>query len=227
MAVYTEVTDAALMAFLQDYDLGQVLSFKGIAGGVENTNYALHTQKGQFILTLYEKRVAEADLPFFIGLMDHLAATGFPCPQPVRNRQGQALARLANRPAAMVTFLDGLDVKQPGADLCEEAGRAMARLHLAAQGFAITRVNTLAPHGWPALVEAGRAGANGVEPGLERLITTSWPPSNRPGRPAFQRVSSTPTCFPTTCFSSTANCPASSISTSPATITWPTTSPSR
>ncbi|MEO1397881.1 MAG: homoserine kinase [Pseudomonadota bacterium] len=171
MAVYTEVTDAALTAFLNDYDLGQVLSFKGIAGGVENTNYMLHTQEGQFILTLYEKRVAEADLPFFIGLMDHLAARGFPCPKPVRNRKGEALARLADRPAAVVTFLEGLDVKQPDVALCEEAGSAMARLHQAAEGFAIRRTNALAPRGWTALVEAGRAGADGVEPGLESLIT--------------------------------------------------------
>ncbi|MEM1039734.1 MAG: homoserine kinase [Pseudomonadota bacterium] len=171
MAVYTEVTDAALTAYLQDYDLGAVTSFKGIAGGVENTNYALQTHTGQYILTLYEKRVSQADLPFFIGLMDHLSSAGFPCPKPVRNRAGEALSTLAGRPAAMVSFLEGLDVKHPEAALCEEAGKAMARLHAAAKGFDIHRTNALAPHGWPQLVSASRAGADGVEPGLETLIT--------------------------------------------------------
>ncbi|MEM9677670.1 MAG: homoserine kinase [Pseudomonadota bacterium] len=171
MAVYTEVTDAALTAYLEDYELGAVTSFKGIAGGVENTNYALQTQRGQYILTLYEKRVSEVDLPFFIGLMDHLSSAGFPCPKPVRNRAGEALSTLAGRPAAMVSFLEGLDVKHPDAALCEEAGKAMAKLHAAANGFDICRTNALAPHGWPQLVSASRAGADGVESGLEDLIT--------------------------------------------------------
>ena len=108
MAVYTEVTDEALAAFLANYDLGQVLSFKGIAEGVENSNFLMQTQTGRYILTLYEKRVAEADLPFFIGLMEHLAKKGVTCPQAVRSRDGEALGRLAGRPAAIVTFLDGL-----------------------------------------------------------------------------------------------------------------------
>jgi len=172
MAVYTEVSDAALTAFLQDYDLGQVLSFKGIAGGVENTNYALQTEQGRYILTLYEKRVAESDLPFFIGLMDHLSSAGFPCPHPVLNKKGDALARLADRPAAMVSFLDGLDVKNPDTGLCEEAGIAMAQLHAAAYGFPIERTNALAPQGWPKLAKAGQAGAESIEVGLESLIKT-------------------------------------------------------
>ena len=113
MAVYTEVTDEALAAFLADYDLGQVSSFKGIAEGVENSNFLMQTQTGRFILTLYEKRVAQADLPFFIGLMEHLAKKGVTCPQPVRSRNGEALGRLAGRPAAIVTFLDGLWIRRP------------------------------------------------------------------------------------------------------------------
>jgi len=108
MAVYTEVADDQLRAFLTAYDLGTVLSFKGIAEGVENSNYMLQTERGTYILTLYEKRVARKDLPFFLGLMDHLAASGFPCPTPVHGKDGLVLRELSKRPAAIVTFLSGL-----------------------------------------------------------------------------------------------------------------------
>ncbi len=106
MAVYTDVDDEELIAFLAGYDLGRLLSCKGIAEGVDNSNFYLHTSAGSFILTLYEKRVREADLPFFLSLMEHLAGKGLTCPQPVKNRSGQALGRLASRPAVIVTFLD-------------------------------------------------------------------------------------------------------------------------
>ena len=182
MAVYTEVSDEALRAFLADYDLGKVLSFKGIAGGVENTNYLLRTERGNFILTLYEKRVAEADLPFFIGLMDHLASRDFACPLPIRNRQGQALGRLENRPAAIISFLEGIEVSHPTIDNCRLAGETMARLHLTAQGFNIQRVNALAPAGWPDLVDSAVDEADSVEKGMADLIVSelaftqqNWP----------------------------------------------------
>src|SRR5512143_3650990 len=108
MAVYTDVTAEDLARFLSVYDIGELLSYKGIAEGVENSNFLVHTGAGNFILTLYEKRVAEGDLPFFLGLMEHLAARGITCPTPVHDRQGKALKRLADRPAAMVTFLAGM-----------------------------------------------------------------------------------------------------------------------
>ena len=97
MAVYTEVSDDALRAFLALYDIGEVISFKGIAEGVENSNFLMRVPGGQYILTLYEKRVRAEDLPFFIGLMEHLARRGVTCPQPVRNRAGSALGELAGR----------------------------------------------------------------------------------------------------------------------------------
>lgn len=166
MAVYTEVADEELSAFLASYDLGQLLSCKGIAEGVENTNYILHTSVGAFILTLYEKRVQEADLPFFLGLMEHLAARGLTCPQPVRNRAGQTLGRLAGRPAVIVTFLEGLSVKRPAAHHCRAVGAALARLHLASEGFAMQRQNALSLAGWPPLFSAAEAEADRVAPGL-------------------------------------------------------------
>jgi homoserine kinase type II len=170
VAVYTEVPDDALAAFVAEYDIGAVLSFKGIAEGVENTNYFLHTEAGNFILTLYEKRVNEADLPFFIHLMEHLAARGLTCPQPLRNRAGESLGRLAGRPAALVTFLEGLSIRRPGPRHCGALGEALARLHEAGRDFGMRRENALSLEGWPPLYEAAKAQADGVAPGLAERI---------------------------------------------------------
>src|ERR1700693_5788969 len=124
MAVYTDVTDEELQQFLAGYNIGGLLAYKGIAEGVENSNFLLHTTDGFFILTLYEKRVAAGDLPFFLGLMEHLAARGITCPQPVKNRQGGVLGKLAGRPAAIVTFLDGLWIRRPNPGHCAAVGEA-------------------------------------------------------------------------------------------------------
>src|SRR5215813_4007217 len=110
MAVYTEVSSEELEKFLAAYDIGRPIACKGIAEGVENSNYLLETERGRFILTLYEKRVNEADLPFFLGLLEHLAARGLPCPLPVKQKNGSAIAKLAHRPAAIVTFLEGMSI---------------------------------------------------------------------------------------------------------------------
>ncbi len=170
MAVYTDVTDEALFAFLASYDLGAVLSFKGIAEGVENSNFLLHCEGGHFILTLYEKRVHAADLPFFIGLMEHLAAKSVSCPLPVKKRDGKALGELAGRPAAVITFLDGVSTRKPKAQHCFETGRALAQLHVAAEGFALSRPNALSLEHWPDLFQSSRAGAEEVSPGLGNEI---------------------------------------------------------
>lgn len=108
MAVYTDVAAENLAGLLAGYDIGELLSYKGIAEGVENSNFLVHTGSGNYILTLYERRVAERDLPFFLGLMEHLASRGITCPQPVKNRAGKVLGKLAGKPAAIVTFLDGV-----------------------------------------------------------------------------------------------------------------------
>ena len=170
MAVYTEVTDEALAAFLAGYDLGRVVSFKGIAEGVENSNFLLRADAGTFILTLYEKRVHEEDLPFFVGLMEHLASRGVTCPQPVRARDGQALGRLAGRAAAIVTFLDGLWIRRPLARHCAAVGEALARMHEAGAGFSLRRPNALSIGGWPALFSVAEPRADEVSPGLAKEI---------------------------------------------------------
>lgn len=182
MAVYTEVSDADLAAFVASYGLGRLLSFKGIAEGVENTNYLVHTDKGPYILTLYEKRVNPADLPFFLGLMDHLAARGLNCPLPVRDLTGNMLGTLAGRPAAIITFLEGVWLRKPEARHCEAVGAALARMHLAGADFSIRRENALGLDGWRPLFERFAAQADEIAPGLSDTISrelasldANWP----------------------------------------------------
>jgi homoserine kinase type II len=166
MAVYTEVSDEALHAFLADYALGHLLAFRGIAEGVENSNYALKTAHGDFILTLYEKRVDPAELPYFLGLMEHLAARGLACPTPVHGRDGQALRVLAGRPAAIVTFLPGVWPRRVRPEHCAPLGRALAEMHVAGAGFSTSRANALGPAGWAPLLEGCRARGDEVQAGL-------------------------------------------------------------
>lgn len=182
MAVYTDVTADDLNEFLAGYDLGELLAYKGIAEGVENSNFLLHTGAGNFILTLYEKRVAEKDLPFFLALMEHLSARGITCPQPVKNRKGLMLGRLAGRPAAIVTFLDGLWIRRPSAAHCAAVGDALARLHLAGANFRQTRANALGIDSWRPLYRQAEGRGDRVRDGLcaeiARELDTleaSWP----------------------------------------------------
>lgn len=156
MAVYTEVGDTELEAFLAEYDIGRAESFKGIAEGVENSNFLLTTTKGQFIVTLYEKRVDPRDLPFFLGLMDHLAARGITCPQPIHGRDGNALRTLAGKPAAITSFLHGMWPRRTTVAHCAPVGEALAALHLAGQDFALRRPNALSVAGWRPLWEGCR-----------------------------------------------------------------------
>ncbi len=173
MAVYTEVSFEDLEVFLAEYDLGAPLSFKGIAEGVENSNYLLQTERGSFILTLYEKRVHAGDLPFFLGLLGYLSARGIACPLPVRSRNGAHSAHLNGRPAALLTFLNGLSLRRPEAAHCAAAGTALAALHEAGKGFPLTRPNALGADGWSALVQACIPRADSVQDGLGALIETA------------------------------------------------------
>jgi homoserine kinase type II len=182
MAVYTEVSDNDLEAFLVDYDLGKLLSYKGIAEGVENSNYLLHVEAGFFILTLYEKRVAQADLPFFLSLLEHLATHGLSCPQPVKARSGHMLGQLAGRPAVIVTFLEGVSSRRPSVKQCSALGGALALLHAASANFKPSRKNALSVQAWPALFEGARLRADEVQQGLAHFIqdelaflTATWP----------------------------------------------------
>jgi homoserine kinase type II len=176
MAVYTDVAADELAEFLGQYDLGDLLSYKGIAEGVENSNFLLHTSQGasqaSFILTLYEKRVARGDLPFFLALMTHLADNGINCPRPVKGRDGEALRELAGRPAAIITFLEGVWPRKPNVAHCAGVGQALAKMHLAGADFAIKRVNALSVSGWRPLFDAASARADEVQPGLRAFLST-------------------------------------------------------
>jgi homoserine kinase type II len=170
MAVYTDVAAEDLAPFLADYDIGELLAYKGIAEGVENSNFLVHSSRGYFILTLYERRVAERDLPFFLALMEHLASRGITCPQPVKNRAGETLGRLAGRPAAIVTFLDGMWIRRPSPAHCAALGEALARFHLAGADFSMRRDNALSVAGWRQLYETCGDRANEVRRDLKALL---------------------------------------------------------
>jgi homoserine kinase type II len=170
MAVYTDVAADELAEFLGTYDIGELLSYKGIAEGVENSNFLLHTSAGHFILTLYEKRVARGDLPFFLGLMTHLASRGISCPQPLRNKSGEALSVLAGRPAAIINFLEGVWPRKPNAAHCAGVGQALAKMHLAGADFPMSRANALSVSGWRPLFEQAASRADEVQRGLRDFI---------------------------------------------------------
>lgn len=182
MAVYTDVSDAELVVFIAEYDLGEVLSCKGIAEGVENSNYLITTETGPYILTLYEKRVRAKDLPFFLGLMDHLSVRRLPCPLPVRGRDGEALRRLCDRPAVVVTFLPGMWPKRPTADHCAELGSMLATFHNAGADFSMSRPNDLSVGSWRPLLDRSRGRADEVHASLAGelsdhldVLESAWP----------------------------------------------------
>ncbi|ACE90042.1 homoserine kinase [Rhizobium phaseoli] len=182
MAVYTDIAEDDLKWFLSEYDAGSLLSYKGIAEGVENSNFLLHTSKEPLILTLYEKRVEKTDLPFFLGLMQHLAARGLSCPLPLPRRDGALLGSLSGRPAALISFLEGMWLRKPEAKHCREVGRALAQMHVAGDGFELKRPNALSIDGWRTLWEKSEARADEVEPGLQHeirgeldFLSAAWP----------------------------------------------------
>ena len=166
MAVYTEVSDDELETFLAGYDLGSPLSCKGIAEGVENSNFMLETERGRFILTLYEKRTRREDLPFFLGLMEHLSERGVSFPHPVHGRDGQALREMCGRPAALVTFLSGMSARRIAPAHCGALGAALAAMHEAGRDFGLSRPNALSLAGWRKLFDDTAARADEVRPGL-------------------------------------------------------------
>ena len=182
MAVYTDVPDEEIARFLDSYDVGGLRAFKGIAEGVENTNYLVQTDGGQFILTLYEKRVDPKDLPFFLRLLEHLSDHGIACPLPVHGTDDAALRTLHGRPAALFTFLEGMWVRRPTAGHCRQLGTALAGLHLAGQDFDAARQNTLSVDAWQRIFEGVAGQADGVSPGLSDLcveelsyLKAHWP----------------------------------------------------
>jgi homoserine kinase type II len=182
MAVYTDVPEDDLARFLAAYDLGHHLACKGIAEGVENSNFLLRTEGGQFILTLYEKRVKKENLPFFLSLMEHAAEHGITCPLPVKTRDGKMLGELCDRPAAIVTFLDGISRRRPTVEHAAQVGKALAEFHNATFEFQMCRDNDLSLEGWQRLADGALDRANEVRTGLASAIagelaflSRNWP----------------------------------------------------
>lgn len=175
MAVYTHVPAEEMADFLTRYDTGALVSAKGIAEGVENSNYMLETRRAdgtseRFILTLYEKRVDEADLPFFMDLLDHLSARGCKVPRFIEDREGQKLQQLSGRPACLIEFLSGISVTEPTPAQSHSAGRALGELHVAARGFAYERRNTLDLAGWHDLASKCGDHLDDIAPGLAERV---------------------------------------------------------
>jgi homoserine kinase type II len=171
MAVYTDITDAELDAFLAGYDLGAPLAFKGIAEGVENSNFLLETEKGRYILTVYERRMRAEELPYFLDLMRWLADHDYPSAAPVADRQGRTLNRVRGKPAAIVAFLNGMSVRRPSLHHCREAGSGLARMHLAAKGYPGRRPNALGQAAWTPMFAGLTGAAEGLKPGLAAVIS--------------------------------------------------------
>lgn len=170
MAVYTDITDAELDGFMAQFDLGQPQAFKGIAEGVSNSNFLLETDAGRFILTVYEQRTNEQDLPFFLALLRWLADHDYPCAPPMPARDGALYKRVRGKPAAIVPFLKGMSVRRPGVAHCREAGRGLALLHRSAQGFAQSRVNDLGQPCWAGMFAGREAAADSLKPGLAATV---------------------------------------------------------
>ena len=182
MAVYTDVAAEELAAFLAGYDIGELLAYKGIAEVVENSNFLVHTSRGYFILTLYERRVAAKDLPFFLGLMEHLHSRGITCPQPVKNKTGAVLGKVAGRPAAVITFLDGVWIRRPSGAIARRWAKRWRSCIRRTRFQAPSRTNALSVEGWRPLYENCRARANEVQRDLAELLAAelaqlerAWP----------------------------------------------------
>jgi homoserine kinase type II len=182
VAVYTDITDQALEAFLDAYELGRPSAFKGIAEGVENSNFLLETETGRYILTVYERRVRRDELPFFLNLLQWLAGRGFPSATPVADREGRLLNAINGKPAALVAFLPGISVRRPTLTQCREAGAGLAWLHQAAEGFPGRRANDLGQGAWAHAFAPHANAAEALEPGLRALIESdlaalaaTWP----------------------------------------------------
>ncbi len=182
MAVYTQVSAEALGDFLAKFDHGELVSAKGIAEGVENSNYLVDTTTGRFILTLYEKRVSADDLPFFMAMLDHLASDGNPVPRALPDRSGALIHDLCGRPACLIEFLTGVSVSHPTIGQARAAGAALGALHRSLDGFDAQRANTLGPEGWHALLTRCGRDLDTIAPGLFDRVTeaaegviAAWP----------------------------------------------------
>ena len=170
MAVYTKLSKIELNEFFTKYDLGKLLKYEGIKEGIENTNYFIQTEKGKYILTLYEKRVEEKDLPFFIGLMKNLYDKKFPSPKPIINKNGSYISDILKKKAAVVSFLDGRAKKILSPDDCCEVGISTAKMHLITKNLSGKRENKLSVNSWRMLFNKVKNECSKIHTNLPNVI---------------------------------------------------------
>lgn len=171
MAVYTRVASEDIETFLQLYDVGTLVSAKGIAEGVENSNYLIETTQDRFILTLYEKRVDPKDLPFFLGLLDDLQSAGLPVPPAIKDRNGEQIQQLAGKTACLIQFLPGVSVSHPTLGQAEAAGQALGRMHKATPNYQPRRANDMGLASWISLAkDCGNNELNKIDSELADIV---------------------------------------------------------
>ena len=170
MAVYTKLSKKELSDFLSKYDLGKLLNYKEIKEGIENTNYFIQMEKGKFILTLYEKRVEEKDLPFFISLMKNLFDKKFLSPKPIINKNGSYISEILNKKAAIVSFLDGKAKKILSPDNCKQIGIYTAKLHLITKNLSGKRENKLSVNSWRNLYNKVKINSYKIHNNLPNIV---------------------------------------------------------
>jgi len=171
VAVYTHLTAEDLAALIADYEVGELVSAKGIAEGVSNSNWLIETSTGRFILTMYERRIDPADLPFFLGLLDHLAAKDCPVPRTIHDRSGAAYRTIDGKAVALIEFLPGVSIDRPRPNQAKAVGEALAGIHLAAADYAGERANAMGMAAWRAmLTDCGDEGLASIDAALPRLV---------------------------------------------------------
>ncbi|WBY17584.1 homoserine kinase [Erythrobacteraceae bacterium WH01K] len=179
MAVYTHLSAEDLSDLIGQYDVGELVSAKGIAEGVSNSNWLIETTGGEagsrFILTMYERHIDLADLPFFLDLLDHLAARGCPVPRTIHDRSGAASRKIGGKTVALIEFLPGLSVDAPTPAQARSAGEALAGMHLASRDYAGRRANTLGPAGVAALFDSCEGRLGEIDPALPALVADHVP----------------------------------------------------
>ena len=170
MAVYTKLTESNLKEFFQKYNLGNILNYKGIQEGIENTNYSIKTDKGKYILTVYEKRVEQKDLPFFMSLMKNLFDANFPSPEPIINRNGNYITEISGKKAAVVSFLNGVAKKNLSPEDCQAVGIQAAKLHEITKNLNGKRENKLSINSWRKIYENVKKDCSKIHPDLIETV---------------------------------------------------------
>ena len=143
MAVYTKINQKEVNIINENFNIDKIKSFKGIKQGIENTNYLLKSKKKKYILTIFEKRVLQKEIPFFMKLMDNLNSSKINCPKPLKTKKNKYLIKLKNKTAGIVSFLEGKDKKKLNINDCYTVGKTIARMHVVTNKMKLNRKNSM------------------------------------------------------------------------------------